>query len=365
MQGAFARCRTPPVAIRSRDRLRRIHLTSFTTRSAVAGAVLAVAAAAGVVSATGCRPSADQASQTTADSAARGDSTIVVMNAASMTKPLTIALDSFAARTGIHYQIEPGASLEVARRITELGRRPDVVALADPEVFPNLLMPRYTTWYAVFGRNRIVLAYTDTSKFAHQITPSNWVTVIQRAGVQVGRADPNTDPSGYRTLLVFQLAERYYHKTGLAAALLAAAPQRNVRPREADQVALLQSGDLDYIWTYQNLADQSQLKTVTLPPEIDLGTPADSATYVTASARVVGKKLGDTITVRGAPILFAVTVPSIAPHPALGARFAEYLLSADGQRILRANHFDALASPFIVGSGAPPAVQGAGQAASH
>ncbi len=245
--GVRARCRTPPVAIRSRNRFRRIHLTSFATRSAVAGAVLAAAAAAGVVSATGCRPSADQAKQTTADSAAAGDSTIVVMNAASMTKPLTIVLDSFAARTGIHYQIEPGASLEVARRITELGRRPDVVALADPEVFPNLLMPRYTTWYAVFGRNRIVLAYTDTSKFAHQVTPLNWVTVIQRPGVQVGRADPNTDPSGYRTLLVFQLAERYYHKTGLAAALLAAAPPRNVRPREADQVALLQSGDLDYI----------------------------------------------------------------------------------------------------------------------
>jgi molybdate/tungstate transport system substrate-binding protein len=279
------------------------------------------------------------------------------MNAASMTKPLTIVLDSFAARTGIHYQIEPGASLEVARRVAELGRRPDVIALADPEVFPNLLMPRYTTWYAVFGRNRIVLAYTDTSKFSHQITAANWVSIIQRPGVQVGRADPNTDPSGYRTLLTFQLAERYYRKPGLAAALLAAAPQRNVRPREADQVALLQSGDLDYIWTYQNLADQSQLKTVALPPEIDLGTPADSAIYSTASTRVVGKTLGDTITVHGAPILFAVTVPAVAPHQALGAQFAAFLVSADGQRILRANHFDALSSPFVVGVGVPPAVQ--------
>src|ERR1700679_3314439 len=115
--GVRARCRTPPVAIRSRNRFRRIHLTSFTTRSGVAGVMLAAAAAAGVVSATDCRPSADRASPTTADSAAGGDSTIVVMNAASMTKPLTIVLDSFAARTGIHYQIEPGASLEVARRI--------------------------------------------------------------------------------------------------------------------------------------------------------------------------------------------------------------------------------------------------------
>jgi molybdate/tungstate transport system substrate-binding protein len=331
------------------------------TRGFIAGAILVGGTASSLLMTGGCRPAGDNAGAAKTDSSGGSDSTLLVMNAASMTKPLTTVLDSFATHSGIHYQIEPGASLEVARRVTELGRQPDVIALADPEVFPKLLMPRYTTWYAVFGRNRIVLAYTDTSRFARQITPSNWVSVIQRPGVQVGRADPNTDPSGYRTLLTFQLAERYYRKPGLAAALLAAAPQRNVRPREADQVALLQSGDLDYIWTYQNLADQSNLKTVDLPPEIDLGTPADSATYATASARVVGKTLGDTITVRGAPILFAVTVPSIALHPAAGARFVEYLLSADGQRILRAGHFDALSSPFVVGTGAPAALQGSAQ----
>jgi molybdate/tungstate transport system substrate-binding protein len=329
------------------------------TRSFIAGAFLATGTAASVLLAAACQPAAEHTAQTKSDSVGGGDSALVVMNAASMTNPLTIVLDSFTARSGIHYQIEPGASLEIARRVTELGRRPDVIALADPEVFPKLLMPRYTTWYAVFGRNRIVLAYTDTSKFAHQITPANWVNIIQRPGVEVGRADPNTDPSGYRTLLTFQLAERYYRKPGLAAKLLAAAPARNVRPREADQVALLQSGDLDYIWTYQNLAGQSRLKTVDLPPEIDLGTPADSATYATASARVVGQTLGDTITVHGAPILFAVTVPALAPHPALGAQFAAFLVSADGQRILRANHFDALSSPFVVGAGIPPAVQAA------
>ena len=230
-----------------------------------------------------------------------------------------------------------------------------MIALADPEVFPKLLMPRYTTWYAVFGRNRIVLAYTDTSRFARQLTPSNWVSIIQRPGVQVGRADPNTDPSGYRHRTHISTGRAVL--SGLAAALLAAAPQRNVRPREADQVALLQSGELDYIWTYQNLADQSKLKTVDLPPEIDLGTPADSATYDTATTREAGKTLGDTITVRGAPILFAVTVPSNATHAAAAARFVAYMLSADGQRILRAGHFDALPSPFVVGSGAPAALQ--------
>jgi molybdate/tungstate transport system substrate-binding protein len=304
-----------------------------------------------------CTRGPDRGAGGGSDTTRTSDSTLLVMNAASMTRPLTVVLDSFAARTGTRYQIEPGASLEIARRVTELGRRSDVIAMADPDVFPKLLMPRYTTWYALFGRNRIVLAYTDTSRFARQITAANWRDIIQRSGVQVGRADPNTDPSGYRTLLAFQLAERHYHQRGLAAALLAAAPQRNVRPREADQVALLQSGELDYIWTYQNLADESGLETVDLPTDMDLGNPEDSAIYALASTRVVGKTVGDTITVRGAPILFAVTVPALAPHVSLGARFVAYLLSPDGRRILRANHFDALDTPLIVGTDAPADVR--------
>ena len=76
---------------------------------------------------------------------------LLVMNAASVTRPMRAVLDTFAARTGVKYALEPGASLEVARRITELGRQPDVVVLADPEVFPQLLMPRFTTWLRYLG----------------------------------------------------------------------------------------------------------------------------------------------------------------------------------------------------------------------
>jgi molybdate/tungstate transport system substrate-binding protein len=275
------------------------------------------------------------------------------MNAASVTRPLRAALDSFAARTGVRYTIEPGASLEVARRITELGRQPDVVVLADPEVFPNVLMPRFTTWYGLFGRNRIVLAYTDKSRGAGEITAGNWRQVIQRAGVEVGRANPNTDPSGYRTLLTFQLAERFYNEPGLANRLLAAAPARNIRPREADQVALLQTHELDYIWTYQNLADNDGLRFVKLPDAVDLGETADSAIYAQAHARVVGARPGDTVTVRGAPILFALSAGTHARHADAARRFIAFLLSADGQRILRSQHFDALPRAVIVGTGAP------------
>ena len=282
---------------------------------------------------------------------------LLVMNAASVTRPIRVVLDSFVARTGAQYAQEPGASLEIARRITELGRQPDVVVLADAEVFPQMLMPRFTKWYALFGRNRIVLAYTDKSRGAREITSANWRQVIQRSGVEVGRADPNTDPSGYRTLLAFQLAERFFKERGLARRLLDAAPARNVRPREADQVALLQLHELDYIWTYQNLADNDGLRYVKLPDAIDLGERAYSATYALATTRIAGSRLGDTITVRGAPIVFAISVATHAAHPAMAQRFVAFLLSRDGQRILRSQHFDALDGPVVVGTGAPASVR--------
>jgi len=282
--------------------------------------------------------------------------TLLVMNAASITRPVRAALDSFAARTGVKYELEPGASLEVARRLTELHRTPDVVLLADPEVFPQLLMPEYVHWYALFARNRIVLAYTDGSRGAAGINGANWRTVITQPGVEVGRADPNTDPSGYRTLLTMQLAEEHYREHGLYGRLLAAAPARNVRPREADQVALLQTHELDYIWTYQNLAENDGLRFVKLPDAIDLGNPGDSATYAHVTTRVAGKRPADTLTMRGAPILFALTIPVQAVHRAAAERFVTWLLSAEGQRVLRAQHLDVLPRAIAVGSGVPPGV---------
>jgi molybdate/tungstate transport system substrate-binding protein len=278
---------------------------------------------------------------------------LLVYNAASLTRPMRAVLDSFALRTRTRYVQESAASLELVRRITGLQATPDVLALADPDLFSSLLEPQFTSWHALFGRNRIVLAYTARSRGASELASGRWWEVLGRPGVQVGRADPNTDPSGYRTLLVWQLAGRYYGVPDMEARMLRAAPARNVRPREADQVALLQAGELDYIWTYENLAALMSLPYLKLPDAVDLGSPADSAIYTAASTRVLGKSAGDTITVRGRPILFGVTVPRGAPHAAAADRFVAYLLSDEGRRILRRAHFDALDEPVIVGSDAP------------
>lgn len=278
---------------------------------------------------------------------------LIVFNAGSLARPLRAALDTFALREGVAVEQESAGSLETARKLTELGSVPDIVGLADAEVFPQLLVPEHVAWYARFARNRMVVAYTPRSRGADSIATANWHRVLADPAIEVGRADPDLDPNGYRTLLVLRLAERYYGEPGLAGRLLANAPARNVRPKEADLVGLLQAGELDYIWSYESLAQATGLRYVTLPDSIDLGTAADSAFYRTASVRVAGSGVGDTVTFRGEPIVYGIAIPRRAPHPELAVRFLAFLFSDDGRRVLRAARLDALDAPTIVGEGAP------------
>src|SRR5690606_33273577 len=101
-------------------------------------------------------------------------------------------------------------------------------------------------------------------------------------------------------------------------------------PKEADLVGLVQAGEMDYIWSYESLASATGLKYVRLPTEIDLSSPADSARYATVQVRVRGKSPGDTVTFRGQPIVYALSIPKKAPHPELAERFVTYLVSGDG-----------------------------------
>lgn len=284
---------------------------------------------------------------------ARVDGPLVVFNAGSLARPLRAALDTFAMREGVPFEQEQAGSLETARKVTELGRVPDVIALADHEIFPQLLVPEHTAWYARFARNRMVLAHTGRSRFADVITPQNWWQIVLKPGVETGHSDANLDPAGYRSLLVMQLAERYYRQPGLTARLNAAIPPRNIRPKEIDLVALLETGELDYAFEYESVARGASLAFVPLPDSISLGNMNDSSFYETAAVRIVGRRPGDSITMRGQPVVYALSIPRRAPHPRLAERFVTFLMSEDGRRVLRANHLDVLDAPVVSGEGAP------------
>ena len=278
---------------------------------------------------------------------------LVVFNAAALGPPFRALGDSLKAPPhSFLFQQENAPSVEAIRKLTELGRVPDILATADVSLFDALVVPKYSSWYVVFGTNALVLAYGPKSQGREAISPEKWWEVLLRHGVRTGRSDPSIDPSGYRTLMALQLAERYYAQPGLAARLLAAMPIQFVRRAEAELSALLEAGEVDYIWTYRNLALAHRLEFLELPHEINMADPALAEWYSQAKAKVSGRTPGDSLNLVGAPILFALTIPNAAPHPEAARAFLELVLSPIGAAVLKSTGFEPLPTPAVVG--APP-----------
>jgi molybdate/tungstate transport system substrate-binding protein len=282
--------------------------------------------------------------------------TVLIFEAGSLAGPIAAAAAGFTARTGIPVKTESGGSLAQARKLTVEHRIPDVVALADANVIPALLIPRYASWYARFARNRVGLAYGDRARGASKLSDSTWWKVLSSDGVRSVRSDPNLDPGGYRAVIVARLAERHYERPGLAQRLLDHSVLYSSFPGKPNPDSLLKSGAVDYAWIYESYAAEHGLHFFRLPSDIDLSDPADSAAYASVSLRVAGATEGDTITVRGAPIIYGLTIPLAAPHRGAAERFVDYLFSPDGLAAVRRAHMDPLDPPELVGD-APDAVR--------
>jgi len=241
------------------------------------------------------------------------------------------------------------------RRPTEPPVTPDVVALADEALNPQLLPPPRATWYVVFARNAMVLAYTDRSAFATGIGPANWADVLLRPGARVGRADPTRDPAGSRALLLFRLAALHYARPGLAAALERASTTI-IPPPHRTLYDALAAGALDYVITYRSTARVLGFHAVALPDEVNLSDPTRNTFYARATVGVPTRSgLADSL-VRGAAILYGATVPSGARHRALGEQFVSELLSSQARELLAEWGFLPQVSAFVRGT-PPPALR--------
>jgi molybdate/tungstate transport system substrate-binding protein len=282
---------------------------------------------------------------------------LVVFNAGSLAKPFSDLLRAFAAvNPGVVPAQENSGSLEAARKLTDLGKIPDVIGVADYGVIAKLLIPTYASWYATFARNSMVLIHTDESAAAAEINGRNWWQILLRPGVRAGRSDPALDPNGYRALMVFQLAEKFYRQPGLAARLERAFPPKYIRPKEAELTGLVQAGELDYAWSYASIAKTAGLRYVVLPPEIDLSDPERSDWYGQAAVRLPGASRAgkDSVEFRGEPIVYALTIPNAASHPKLAQAFVRFLFTPEGQAILKSNGFALVEKPLLAGPGKPP-----------
>jgi molybdate/tungstate transport system substrate-binding protein len=262
---------------------------------------------------------------------------LTIYHAGSLTIPFDDITKEFnKLYPDIRVQTEASGSVTAIRKVTQLGKKAGIIASADYTLIPEMMFSEYAEWYIIFATNQMVIAYTDNSLFGDEINRDNWHEILQRDGVKYGRSDPDQDPNGYRTLMVWQLAEDYYNTPALYGKLYGAAGEL-IRPKEVDLIALLESGDLDYAFNYLSVARQHKLNFVELPSEINLSSQEFKDYYSKAKVEIAGKKPGETITKTGKPIVYGITIPKDAPYPELAVAWINFLLSSNGMAIIEAN----------------------------
>ncbi|MBW1800917.1 MAG: tungstate ABC transporter substrate-binding protein WtpA [Deltaproteobacteria bacterium] len=256
---------------------------------------------------------------------------LVMFHAGSLSVPFKSMEKAFEAKyPKVDLQREASGSQKAARKISDLKKPCDIMASADYKVIDKLLIPQYADWNIRFATNQLVLCYTESSKYAKEVNDKNWHEILQRKGVVWGHSDPNLDPCGYRSLMVLQLAEKYYKIPGLYDKAIANRPKRNVRPKSVELISLLQTGNMDYAWEYLSVAVQHSLKYVVLPDEINLGNYKYDDLYRQAVVKVTGKKPGTFMDIKGKSCTYGVTLIKDAPNREAAVAFLKYLLDPEG-----------------------------------
>jgi molybdate/tungstate transport system substrate-binding protein len=271
-----------------------------------------------------------------------------IIHAGSLTYPVQKLTEAFARKhPDIRFRTEAWGSKAGARRVMEIESPADVFLSADYMVIEHMLIPEHASWYVAFAANEMAIVYTHRSRYAGEISQDNWHEIMLRPDVSIGRSDPDHDPCGVRSVFTAKLAELYYQDQGLASRLLEK-DRRNIRPKETDLIALLESGHLDYIFLYRSVAQQHNLPYLRLPAQLHQGDPSLNHWYGQVQTNTLGARPGETITETGQAMVYGVTIPHKTNNPELAEKFVEFLVSSEGIAIM-----ESLGQPGVVPSPNP------------
>jgi molybdate/tungstate transport system substrate-binding protein len=273
------------------------------------------------------------ASQKAAD-----NSKLIIFHAGSLSVPFKQICNGFnKLYPKVTIASESAGSRICARKISDLQRPCDVLAVADYTVIDALLIPEHAEWNIKFASNEMVIAFCEQSRMAKEISQNNWYEILLDKGVKFGRSDPDADPCGYRTVFTLTLAEKFYKKADLARQMLAK-DREYIRPKEVDLLALLEVGAIDYIFIYRSVAEQHKLKYITLPEKINLKKIEYADFYKTASTLITGKEPGTFMKKTASPIVYGVTIPKNSQNRELALEFMDFLLNEQrGLAIMKKN----------------------------
>jgi molybdate/tungstate transport system substrate-binding protein len=248
---------------------------------------------------------------------------------------------------------QPSGSVKAIRKVTDLHKKCDVIAVADYSLIPKMLFPKFADHVKLFARNELVLCYSKNSKYASKINKDNWYKILGKDGVKWGFSNPNDDPCGYRTVISIGLASFYYKQSEIIKQLLGkftnikwkqnedellfTAPSDLktktqkifIRHKSVELLGLLESGAIDYAFEYKSVALQHKLLFVKFPPQINLGNLKYSSFYKRCKIRLANGKI-----IRGKPIVYGIAALKNSLHPKEAILWEEFVTSEIGKKIL-------------------------------
>ncbi len=263
----------------------------------------------------------------------------------------------------VEVHLQAYGSVDAIKQVTELNKSADIIGSADYGLIDQRMFPNYATWNLEFARNDLVIAYTNKSKYSDQINSQNWYQIFQKSDVTYGFSDPNSDPSGYRSVMMIQLANSYYNDSTIFNNLIVnhtditseqngtgwviksptnINPDSKImsRPKEVDLMSSLESGSLDYVIIYKNVAEQqksSGVEYVSLPGELSLNDTKYESNYSKIKL-VQNFGSNQTKTVTLSPIVYGITVVKNSKNYDLAVEFVQLLISPQGTQLINSTY---------------------------
>jgi molybdate/tungstate transport system substrate-binding protein len=231
---------------------------------------------------------------------------------------------AFDKTSGDSFQGFAGGSSGLANQIKGKLRQGDVFVSASPKVNDGLIGAAngdWMSWYITFAQSPLVIGYNPSSKFAADFKSKPWYEVLQQPGIKIGRTDPKLDPKGALTVTLMKQAETFYKSPGLSEKIIGAPDNAAQVLPEETLVGRLQSGQLDVGFFYSTETADAKIPAITLPAEI-----APKAVYT-------------------------VTILHNAPNAEGADKFVAFLLSADGQSVMK-QHGLGVQNPTLTGAAA-------------
>jgi molybdate/tungstate transport system substrate-binding protein len=248
-----------------------------------------------------------------------------------------------------------GGSVALAGRMAAGLQSCDVFAAADYVDVDLLLKPLGLADYTiVFAKGRMVLAYLATDPLTRGIaTPgdfnppasipraaADWYRILLGPGVRVAGSHPFLDPAGYRSHMIFQLAQTYYRVPNLHNSLL---ERYTILPAVggADAAQGRTLGiDYNFQFSYEHSAaatakNNPAYRYVALPDRIDLSTASYNSDYAKATVTIPG--IGGSATQVSIPatrVAWGLSIPNRRRNLENAIAFVNLLLEAGGTAAL-------------------------------